>query len=183
LLFVDYGQPTAATEKECVYAWAQYFALPCFTNTTLPLWRAAALSGIDHSQDTMLLPQRNMHLLTIAAAYCDFHEIDIIVHGAVLDDYKVYADCRKNFFRLAQQILSMGRTNEKFGNDIAISLPAIELTKIELLNAVKDLDLPFDKTWSCYVNSGGLACGKCDSCKERKEAFEKVGIQDHDYAS
>ena len=40
-----------------------------------------------------------------------------------------------------------------------------------------ELDLPFEKTWSCY-KGGTVHCGRCGTCIERREAFDLAGVTD-----
>jgi 7-cyano-7-deazaguanine synthase len=37
--------------------------------------------------------------------------------------------------------------------------------------------VPFAETWSCYVG-GDEHCGRCGTCVERIEAFERAGVAD-----
>ena len=53
----------------------------------------------------------------------------------------------------------------------------IEMTKAEIVRTGAALGVPFDKTWSCY-QGGRVHCGKCGTCIERREAFNKAGIPD-----
>ena len=41
----------------------------------------------------------------------------------------------------------------------------------------KKLKVDYSLTWTCYKGRE-KACGKCGSCVERLEAFEKAGIHD-----
>ena len=40
-----------------------------------------------------------------------------------------------------------------------------------------ELGVPYEHTWSCY-RSDSPACGRCDSCFYRLEAFRQVGVED-----
>jgi len=40
-----------------------------------------------------------------------------------------------------------------------------------------EMNVPFDVTWSCYWDRA-VHCGTCVSCRERREAFANVGIED-----
>lgn len=53
---------------------------------------------------------------------------------------------------------------------IKILLPLAKMTKTEVIKLAKKLDVPFKWTWSCY-SDGKQPCGKCASCRKRKEAF------------
>jgi 7-cyano-7-deazaguanine synthase len=37
--------------------------------------------------------------------------------------------------------------------------------------------VPFEHTWSCY-RAEEPACGTCDSCAYRLQAFQNVGLRD-----
>jgi 7-cyano-7-deazaguanine synthase len=39
------------------------------------------------------------------------------------------------------------------------------------------MKVPFEVTWSCYWDRP-IHCGTCVSCRERREAFAKVGVED-----
>jgi len=51
------------------------------------------------------------------------------------------------------------------------------MQKSDLIKVGVELGVPFELTWSCYLN-GAKPCGKCESCVNRKKAFEKVGVID-----
>jgi 7-cyano-7-deazaguanine synthase len=50
-------------------------------------------------------------------------------------------------------------------------------TEDELFVAAKELQAPFELSWSCY-KSEGKACGLCDSCARRLRAFAHAGLFD-----
>jgi len=51
------------------------------------------------------------------------------------------------------------------------------LDKTDLLKWADKVDLPIEKTWSCYNNKKDH-CGHCDGCCKRKESFQEVNIKD-----
>ena len=50
-------------------------------------------------------------------------------------------------------------------------------TKIEIVEIGSKIKVPFHLTRTCYKDQP-IACGKCGSCTERLEAFEKNNIKD-----
>ena len=65
------------------------------------------------------------------------------------------------------------------GNKIKIHTPLIELTKAEIIHEGIKNKVDYKKTVSCYqASENGLACGKCDSCRLRKEGFRSAQVED-----
>jgi 7-cyano-7-deazaguanine synthase len=55
--------------------------------------------------------------------------------------------------------------------------PLIDLKKTEIIQLGNQLHVPWEKTWSCY-QGGETACGVCDSCQLRLNAFQQLGLTD-----
>ena len=60
---------------------------------------------------------------------------------------------------------------------VEIVTPFLHQSKIDILQAGLAMQLDYSQTWTCY-NGRSQACGKCGSCHERLEAFEKNGVTD-----
>ena len=57
--------------------------------------------------------------------------------------------------------------------------PLIDLTKAEIIQAGTALGVDYSLTVSCYqADEDGRACGRCDSCRIRREGFLAAGIPD-----
>jgi 7-cyano-7-deazaguanine synthase len=55
--------------------------------------------------------------------------------------------------------------------------------KAEVIAAGRTLGVPIVLTLSCMQPAGGLHCGRCSKCRERRDAFRDAGIDDpHSYA-
>jgi 7-cyano-7-deazaguanine synthase len=61
--------------------------------------------------------------------------------------------------------------------DLEVLRPFIHLRKEGIAALGASLGIDFSLTWSCY-KGGEIHCGKCGTCVERKEAFEKAGLED-----
>ena len=60
-----------------------------------------------------------------------------------------------------------------------VHAPLLQLRKDEIIRRGLELGVDFSLTWSCYdPTPAGLACGACDSCQLRLEAFSQVGVTD-----
>ena len=54
--------------------------------------------------------------------------------------------------------------------EVSLYRPFVDLSKADLVKIGVELEIPFEKTWSCYKGED-LHCGRCGTCVERREAF------------
>ena len=60
-----------------------------------------------------------------------------------------------------------------------IHAPLIEMTKADIILRGLALGVDYAMTVSCYQpDAEGRACGRCESCRLRREGFEKAGVAD-----
>jgi len=55
--------------------------------------------------------------------------------------------------------------------------PSWDMDKAAIVRRGAELGVPFALTWSCYVG-GDRHCGRCGTCVERREAFQRAGVTD-----
>lgn len=132
-------------------------------------------------QSNIIVPIRNAIFLTIATAYAFSLKAGVVAYGAHLSD-KPYPDCRPKFAKKLQDALNLGDIDSikaKSHPQIEFWSPAMAgLTKAELLiESYKLLKEGIFATWSCYLN-GRVQCGKCESCRNRRAAFDQAMISD-----
>ena len=61
----------------------------------------------------------------------------------------------------------------------AIRAPLIDLSKAQIVREGARLGVDYSLTVSCYqADAEGRACGRCDSCRLRREGFVSAGIPD-----
>lgn len=120
-----------------------------------------------------VVPNRNLIMLSIVAAFAATSGIDTVHIGAHSDDNTDYADCRPEFFESAQETIrrSLGVPN------FAINAPFLGKEKWQIIKEGHLLGVPFEKTWSCY-NIGDKHCGVCPACVGRQEGFKRAGVED-----
>ena len=94
-------------------------------------------------------------------------------------DYSGYPDCRPDFIEAFQQVILRGTKSGLERGEPRIVAPLIEMTKADIIREGALLKVPFHLTHSCYDPPGdGTACGRCDSCRIRREGFMAAGISD-----
>ena len=65
------------------------------------------------------------------------------------------------------------------GSKISINAPLISMNKVEIIKLGLEHKVDYSMTVSCYQPSKkGHACSKCDSCRLRREGFQKLGVKD-----
>ena len=52
------------------------------------------------------------------------------------------------------------------------------MSKKEIAEHGKAFGLDYTETYSCY-KGGEKHCGKCGTCRERRQALKDAGIEDH----
>jgi 7-cyano-7-deazaguanine synthase len=120
----------------------------------------------------IVVPFRNAIFLSIAVSYAAAVGANKIFYGAHASDAANYPDCRETFYKSMEQTAQLGTEM-----DIKIEAPFSGIPKSELLKIGKSLNVPFELTWSCYLD-GEKHCGRCESCVNRKAAFKQAGIPD-----
>ncbi len=135
-------------------------------------------SKFDYS---IVVPIRNAVFLSIASAWAFTLNASVVAYGAHTGD-KNYPDCRPSFAKKLETSFNQGEIDGiKTGlrKNIEIWSPYKEgLSKSQLLKfGYKTMADSIFKTWSCY-SSGKYHCGVCESCNNRKIAFDKSGIKD-----
>ncbi len=121
------------------------------------------------------VPARNLVFLSIALAYAESRNIKYIYIGSNKDDLHGFHDCREEFIRSFEKTANLATNINQF----KIQTPLINLSKTEIIQLGHKLDLDFSNTVTCYcADDKGYACGKCDSCAIRKNAFIEAGIID-----
>ena len=134
----------------------------------------------DQQQISTVVPYRNALFITAAAAYAETVGISDLYISPVKDDYTAYRDCRREFYDALEQSLSLGATQED--TRISIHTPFVYESKSEVIARGLELKVPYDLTHTCYEGTQP-ACGRCDACTERIDAFKANNTSDLiDYA-
>ena len=129
----------------------------------------------------IVAPIRNAVFLTIAAARAYSIGASLVAYGAHSGDSN-YPDCRPRFVESLHDAIREGEIDGIMAGlrrELAIWSPFMDgLTKEDLLRRGYERygDLVFE-TWSCYMD-GRMHCGECESCRNRRAAFEGAGIRD-----
>ena len=119
------------------------------------------------------VPFRNAHFLAVAVSWAEVLYAEKIYIGAVEQDSSGYPDCRPAYYRAYNEVIKAGTKEGR----IEIVTPLIGMRKSEIVRLGLELNAPFDLTWSCYSREDS-ACGVCDSCVLRLQAFRQVGAAD-----
>lgn len=146
-----------------------HYASETMKSTVVPL-RNVIFSSIIYSKAINWAVQSNSNVL-----------ITLGIHGG---DHFVYADCRPESQEACKKAFEISDDNSDKVDYIA---PFIHIDKGDVLKhgieACQKLNVDwktiYSNTISCYnPSSDGKSCGKCGTCVERLEAFEKLGLED-----
>ena len=125
------------------------------------------------------VPARNTIMMTLALAWAETIKSQNIFIGVNAVDYSGYPDCRLEYIESFQNMANLATKAAVEGSTIKIHTPLIQMSKAEIINEGIKNKVDYKMTISCYqATSNGLACGKCDSCRLRKEGFQSAQIED-----
>ncbi len=119
------------------------------------------------------VPFRNAHFLSVAVSWAEVIGARYIYIGAVEQDSSGYPDCRPSYYAAFNELVREG-TKE---GDIEVLTPLIDMRKSQIVRLGIELNAPLDLTWSCYQGQE-QACGVCDSCRLRLQAFADAKARD-----
>jgi len=128
------------------------------------------------------VPARNTIFLSYALAWAEVLDINNIFIGVNAVDYSGYPDCRPEYIQAFELMANLATKTSVEGTKLRIHTPLIDLSKADIIQQGRQLNVNYALTISCYqVDEDGRACGVCDSCRFRKEGFENAGIPDPTY--
>lgn len=126
----------------------------------------------DENMKETVVPNRNMVMLSLATSYAIGIKANMIFYGAHSGDHDIYPDCREEYVKQLAKTIEMCDWHK-----IKLIAPFLNIDKGDIVIKGKALDVDYSLTWTCYKGKE-KACGKCGSCTERLEAFEKANVQD-----
>lgn len=125
------------------------------------------------------VPARNTVFLSIALGWAEVLGAHDIFIGVNAVDYSGYPDCRPEYIAAFETMANLATRAGVEGQKITIHTPLMRLGKGDIILAGIALGVDYAITVSCYQATGeGLACGKCDSCRLRRQGFADTGLED-----
>lgn len=186
-LHTTYGQQTADKESRCARRLAEEMDIQDFLHLEMDHLAQIGASSLTDEAMTVedmdfereeipssYVPFRNANLLSMAVSYAEATDSEAIFIGAHSEDYSGYPDCRPEFFAAFERVIETGT---KPATTIDLRVPFVEYSKTEIVKRGRELGVPYEHTWSCYRNSEP-ACGTCDACAYRLQAFQEAGVTD-----
>jgi 7-cyano-7-deazaguanine synthase len=185
-LHTSYGQRTESKEFDCAKRQAEELHAGFLHVETSHLAKIGGSSLTDDEMDVedadlesdevpdTYVPFRNSNLLSMAVSCAEANDCDAVFIGAHSEDFSGYPDCRPQFFEAFQAVVDTGTKDD---TNIELVAPFVEFSKTDIAERGVELDVPYELTWSCY-RAEEPACGTCDSCALRLQAFQNVGVHD-----
>jgi 7-cyano-7-deazaguanine synthase len=131
------------------------------------------------------VPARNTVFLSLALAWAEsLGAFDLFI-GVNCVDYSGYPDCRPEFLRAFEELANLAtRAGVEATGRFRIHAPLLRLDKPQIIQRGLELGVDYSLTHSCYdPTADGRSCGRCDSCRIRRSAFDRLGLTDPiDYA-
>jgi len=190
ILHASYGQRTERRERRSFEAIGDFYGVyerllvrfdafaqiggSALTDESIPVPESGAALAPHAGIPITYVPFRNAHFLSAAVSWAEVIGATAICIGAVAEDSSGYPDCRPEYYRAFQAVIREGTRPE---THIEIVTPVIAMRKSEIVRCGVELGAPLHLTWSCY-RFDDAACGACDSCRLRLQAFAEAGVRD-----
>ncbi len=145
------------------------------------LFNSSLLSGADaipegdydsENMKSTVVPFRNGIMLAAAAGLAESRGLAAVMLANHSGDHAIYPDCREDFIKAMAAAISEGTYEH-----IRLEAPYTNITKTQIAVRGKELGVDYSHTYSCY-KGGEKHCGKCGTCRERREALREAGIPD-----
>ena len=131
-----------------------------------------SIPAAERNQPPTYVPNRNLILLSLAAAFAEAHGCPVLYYGAQAQDEYGYWDCTPEFIGRVNAVLALNRRHP-----VRVEAPFSRLDKAGEIRIGLRLGVDFSRTWSCY-RGGAHPCGACPTCVERANAFRTAGVAD-----
>ena len=145
-------------------------------------FNSSLLSGDDaipdgnYAEENMrstVVPFRNGIMLSVAVGLAESRNLKFVMMANHGGDHTIYPDCRPEF---VEAFDAAARAGTYIG--VGLLSPYYNLTKGQIAMRGCELGIDYSETWSCY-RGGEHHCGRCGTCRERREALAEAGINDN----
>ncbi len=126
----------------------------------------------EQNMRSTVVPFRNGIMLSVAAGLAETFGLKNVMLANHSGDHAIYPDCRPEFVDSMDRAIQAGTWD-----GIRLLTPYTNLTKADIARRGKTLGIDYSETWSCY-RGGEHQCGRCGTCRERREALREAGIED-----
>ena len=125
------------------------------------------------------VPARNTVMLALALAWSEVLGARDLFIGVNAVDYSGYPDCRPEFIEAFERMANLATKAGVEGAHFSVHAPLQHLSKAQIIRRGIELGVDYAQTVSCYqADADGRACGRCDSCRLRREGFHSAGVAD-----
>ncbi len=125
------------------------------------------------------VPARNTIMLSLALAWAEVLKAQDIFIGVNAVDYSGYPDCRPEYVAAFERMANLATKAAVEGKPLTLHAPLLHLSKAEIIREGVRLGVDYALTVSCYqADEQGRACGRCDSCRLRRDGFAAAGVPD-----
>jgi len=187
-LSVDYGQrhhAELAAAQRVASALGAYqhkvinIDLTAFGGSALTDTRIAVPERASSGIPLTYVPARNTIMLSLALAWAEVLQAQDIFIGVNAVDYSGYPDCRPEYVAAFERMANLATKAAIEGKPVMLHAPLQHLSKAEIIRTGMQLGVDYALTVSCYqADEQGRACGRCDSCRLRREGFLEAQVPD-----
>ncbi len=125
------------------------------------------------------VPARNTIMLSVALGWAEVLGAHDLFCGVNAVDYSGYPDCRPEFIRAFEQLANLATKAGVEGTCFRVHAPLMAMSKADIVRTGLAHGVDFANTVSCYqADAEGLACGRCDACRLRRQGFLDAGVPD-----
>lgn len=188
-LHLNYGQKTSARERISFDEICAHYNIPLEKRKIIDMTFLKQIGGSSLTDENIdvknyeavgqniipdsYVPFRNSIILSLAVSWAEAVGATKLYIGANFEDSPGYPDCRPSYYEAFNKVIKEGTK----AGDIEILTPVIRMKKKEIVLKGKELNVPFNLSWSCYKSSS-KACGACDSCVLRLRGFSEANLVD-----
>lgn len=176
LYFINYGQVGYETEKRHVLYHSQKLKkkviIEDLTHFYKDKMQSPMFTGKIDLKSTYEIPSRNLIFISMAVSVAQIYKLGYVFTGLFTglhpDSTSVFID------RLNESV------RESTNNTVRLYNPFQNNTKEDLIK-IGDMRHGIDlgkHSFTCYTSKTKKHCGRCPSCKARKDAFKKAGVLD-----
>lgn len=126
----------------------------------------------DNKKSDFFVPMRNLLFISLASVYASRINSSFIAIGSHIEIPAAFPDSSPEFIKSMEETLTKASYIQW-----KIVTPFLNSFKSDIVKYGIDNNLPLELTWSCYNNTE-FHCGNCKACKDRKKAFENIGVKD-----